>query len=154
MASEEYSFASSNESLRHEPRDKMQSMMRGARGKCPDCGEGSLFSGFLKVALSCESCGEELHHEKSDDAAPYFTIFIIGHILIPLVVFLEMNVYPPYWVYAVILLPLLAALTLLILPRVKGILVGLQWALYMHGFDKGRQTSSLVHIDQGFIGQK
>ena len=137
-----YSGSPSKDHSGHEPRDKMQAMMRGVRQKCPGCGEGSVFSSFLKVSHSCESCGEELHHERSDDAAPYFTIFIIGHILIPLVVLMETYIYPPYQVYAVILLPLLAALTFLILPRVKGTLVGLQWALSMHGFDKHNPQNS------------
>ena len=154
MGKVEYSTANSNDRLRQEPRDKMQSMIRGARDKCPSCGKGSVFSSFLKVAHSCNSCEEELHHERSDDAAPYFTIFIIGHIMIPLVVLLETYVYPPYWLYGVILLPLLGILTLLILPRVKGTLVGLQWALYMHGFDKNESTEPFSPVSPEIIGQK
>ena len=66
----EYSNASLNRHLSHEPRDKMQAMRRGARMKCPNCAKGSIFSSFLKVVDTCQNCGEELHHERSDDAAP------------------------------------------------------------------------------------
>lgn len=119
----------------HEPRDKMQSLTRGAREKCPNCGEGSLFSNYLKVADSCGHCGEELHHQRSDDAAPYFTILILGHLIVPLVLIVETHFAPAYWIYALIGLPLVVALTLPILQRVKGAVIGWQWALYMHGFD-------------------
>ncbi len=130
-----YSNATACGSSHHEPRDKVRSMARGAREKCPNCGEGSLFSSYLKVADSCQTCGEELHHQRSDDAAPYFTIIILGHLIVPLLLLVETRFAPAYWVYAVIGMPLVVALTLPILQRVKGAVVGLQWALYMHGFD-------------------
>ena len=130
-----YSNAASNESSHKEPRDKVRSLTRGAREKCPSCGEGSLFSSYLKVADNCETCGEEFHHERSDDAAPYFTIIILGHLFVPLLLLVETQYAPAYWVYAAIGIPLVVALTLPILQRVKGAVVGLQWALYMHGFD-------------------
>ncbi len=130
-----YSNASSAENSQLEPRDKMQSLTRGAREKCPNCGEGSLFSSYLKVADRCDHCGEELHHQRSDDAAPYFTILILGHLIVPLLLIVETYFAPAYWVYALIGIPMVVALTLPILQRVKGAVIGWQWALYMHGFD-------------------
>jgi len=90
--------------------------------------------GYLKVRDACADCGVELHHQRADDAPPYFTIMILGHIIIPLVLLVEKVWAPPEWLHLVIWLPLTVMLSLLILPRVKGALVGLQWSRRMHGF--------------------
>ena len=111
-----------------------QAMWRGARGKCPWCGRGQIFSSFTKVRENCEVCGLELHHQRADDAPPYFTIFIVGHLVVPLVFIVERTWQPPYWVHAALWLPLILALTFFLMPVVKGAIVGLQWALRMHGF--------------------
>ena len=134
METVEYSGATDQLQPKHKTRDRLQAMLRGVRKKCPGCGRGAVFSGFLKVADSCNHCGEELHHQKSDDAAPYFTILIIGHITVPLLLLVERYLHPPVWVYAATLIPLVISLALLILPRIKGAIIGLQWALRMHGF--------------------
>ncbi len=110
-------------------------MMRGAVARCPNCGSGKLFRQYLKVANSCANCGEELHHHRADDAPPYFTIFIVGHILIPLVLWVEKSWKPEISTHMLIWLPLAVVLTLTLLPVVKGAVVGLQWALQMHGFE-------------------
>lgn len=112
-----------------------QSMIYGVRQRCPACGAGQLFSRYLKVADRCASCGEAFHHHRADDAPPYFTIFIAGHLIIPLVLAFETALKPPLWVHAVVWLPVSVIVCLALLPRVKGAIVGLQWALYMHGFD-------------------
>ena len=148
----EYSHASKYWDSQNEPRDKMQALWRGARQKCPNCGDGPVFSSFLKVAGNCKNCGEDLHHQRSDDAAPYFTIFIVGHIIVPLILMLEIYVFPPVWVYGVVFIPLVIALTLLILPRVKGAVVAFQWALYMHGFDKNEPAEPASHFDPEMTG--
>lgn len=109
-------------------------MWRGLRSKCPSCGEGSLFRSFLKTNPSCPVCGEELHHERSDDAAPYFTIFIVGHIVVPAMLMVERAFWPPIWLHLSIWLPLTLILALAFLTPIKGTLIGLQWALRMHGF--------------------
>lgn len=111
-------------------------MRRGLLGHCPGCGQGRMFKSYLKVADHCDACGEALHHQRADDAPPYFTMFIVGHIVIGLVLALEKSPQPPPpWVYGGVLIPLTIALSLAILPRVKGALIGLQWALRMHGFN-------------------
>ncbi len=117
------------------PRPIFGSMLRGALLKCPPCGIGPMFRRYLKVADVCPHCGEELHHHRADNAPAYFTIVIVGHIVVSLVLALEMAYRPELWVHAVLWLPLTVILTLLFLPSVKGALVGLQWALRMHGFD-------------------
>lgn len=115
-------------------RGVVRAMGRGARLRCPNCGTGSVFRTYLKVNAHCPSCGEALHHERADDAPPYLTIFAVGHIMIPLVLGVDMIYAWPMWLNMVVWLPLIAALALALLPVMKGALVGLQWALRMHGF--------------------
>jgi uncharacterized protein (DUF983 family) len=110
-------------------------MRRGARLRCPACGQGRIFHRYLKVSAHCSACGEALHHHQADDAPPYVTIFIVGHIVVALLLYVEQGWSPPEWVHAALWIPLTLALTLSILPVVKGALIGLQWALRMHGFD-------------------
>jgi uncharacterized protein (DUF983 family) len=117
------------------PRPIFGSMLRGAMLKCPACGIGAMFRRYLKVSDACPHCGEELHHHRADDAPAYFTIVIVGHIVVSLVLALEMAYRPALWVHMALWLPLTVILTVLLLPCVKGALVGLQWALRMHGFD-------------------
>jgi uncharacterized protein (DUF983 family) len=115
-------------------RSAWPAMRRGLAHKCPACGEGDIFKSYLKVVDACAKCGEELHHHQADDAPPYFTIMIVGHIIGGGILWLELNHAPPTWVHLSIWLPLLLVLTLTMLPRIKAALVGLQWALRMHGF--------------------
>jgi uncharacterized protein (DUF983 family) len=115
-------------------RDVKTALFRGWNCKCPACAKGSLYAKYLKVADTCPSCGEELFHQRADDAPPYFTMFVVGHVIIAGVLALEKGFAPPSWVHLVIWLPLTVLLSLWLLPRVKGSLVGLQWALRMHGF--------------------
>ena len=116
-------------------RDRASALMRGACHRCPTCGKGALYRAYLKTVDACSACGEPLHHHRADDAPPYFTIAIVGKIIVPLVLLVEQSYKPDLWLQAAVW-PLLAViLTLVTLPMVKGALVGYQWALYMHGFD-------------------
>jgi len=110
-------------------------LLRGTRGRCPSCGQGKLFRAYLKTRDICTECGEELHHHRADDAPPYFTIMIVGHIVVPLMLMVERIWHPDLWVHSAIWLPLTLLLSLLCLPIAKGALVSVQWALYMHGFN-------------------
>jgi uncharacterized protein (DUF983 family) len=127
-------IATSAEAPRLAPRSLPEAMRRGASQRCPACGKGAIYRSFLKVADSCPSCGEELHHHRADDAPPYFTIFIVGHIVVAAVMYVEKAFAPELWVHALLWIPLISVLSLLLLPRIKGVLIGLQWALRMHGF--------------------
>ena len=109
-------------------------MMNAAMGRCPNCRHGRLYGTYLRVNDQCSRCGEELHHHRADDAPPYFTIFIVGHLLVPLVLWTETVFKPELYVHFTLWLPLAVIMTLTLLPLVKGAVVGLQWALYMHGF--------------------
>lgn len=115
-------------------RDVKTAMLRGWRLKCPACGRGALFRKYLKVHDACPACNEELHHQRADDAPPYFTMVIVGHVVVAGVLALEKALAPPSWVHLVLWLPLTVILSLVLLPLIKGALVGLQWALRMHGF--------------------
>ncbi len=116
-------------------RDGWQALQRGWRGHCPNCGMGRMFRAFLKVADHCPACGEELHHQRADDAPAYFVILIVGHLVVPLIFAVEVAFTPSYWVHAALWLPLTLVLSLILLQPIKGAIVGLQWALHMHGFN-------------------
>jgi uncharacterized protein (DUF983 family) len=111
-----------------------QAMWRGFKLKCPACGEGGLLHHYLKVVDRCAHCGEDLSHHQADDAPPYFTIMVVGHIIVPSMLAVEIAFHPAMWLDFAIWLPAIAILTLLLLPRIKGAVVGLQWAMGMHGF--------------------
>ena len=128
-------------------RSVLDAMLRGARLTCPNCGRGAMFRRYLKVADQCPSCGEELHHHRADDAPPYFTIVIVGHVVVSLLLAVEMAYRPPLWLHAALWLPLTVVLALLILPPIKGALVGLQWALLMHGFDPDAEEEKIESFD-------
>jgi uncharacterized protein (DUF983 family) len=117
------------------PRDVVRALRRGFSRRCPACGAGRLFGRYLKVAERCPACGEALHHHRTDDAPPYFTIVVVGHVVVGGVLALEKALAPPTWVHLALWLPLTLFASLWLLPRIKGALVGLQWALYMHGFE-------------------
>lgn len=118
-----------------EPRARWQSFKRGLAGRCPACGKGNIFRAYLKVADRCSSCGEELHHQRADDAPPYFTIMIVGHVVGTLLLISEER-WPdtPMWIPILLGLVFAAGMSLWLLPIVKGALVSWQWALRMHGF--------------------
>jgi len=117
------------------PRKALPAIIRGLMNSCPCCGKGKLFSGFLTTVHTCNSCGEEIHHHRADDAPPYFTITIVGHIIIPAMLTVEVLYHPEIWIHMSLWIPLTLILSLGLLRPIKGALVGLQWALYMHGFD-------------------
>ena len=108
---------------------------RGLMERCPNCGKGRLFRAYLKVVDACPVCAEDLHYQRADDAPPYITMLIVGHIVVAGVLAAE-EAWPqsPMWLGAIVWIWLTFVLSLLILPRVKGALVGYQWALRMHGF--------------------
>jgi len=116
-------------------RPSWQSIRRGLLGRCPSCDSGRMFRAFLKVADCCAACGEALHHHRADDAPAYFVILIVGHLVVPLALIVEVAYAPPYWLHASLWLPLTIGLAVGLLQPIKGAIVGWQWANYMHGFD-------------------
>lgn len=136
--SDEHTY--SNEKLPE--RNILRAVMSGFAQKCPNCRSGRIFGKFLKVNDNCDQCGEALHHQRADDAPPYFTIFIVGHLIVPIMMAIEIAYMPPLWLHLIIWLPLTVLSCYWLLPRVKGALIGLQWANYMHGFDPNHDELS------------
>ena len=99
------------------------------------------------MVAACGSCGEELHHHRADDAPPYFTMLIVGHVLVGGALSLEKAFAPSMWVHMALWLPLTLVLSLWLLPRIKGALIGLQWANRMHGFGDGPDPAAAEPID-------
>lgn len=123
-------------SLRPGPRPALlPALWRGLRNGCPHCGEGRVFAGFLRVVPACAACGAPLGRLRSDDAPPYFTIFLVGHVALPPILLVERLWTPPIWVHMALWLPLVAIATALLLRPVKGATVGLMWRLGITGDD-------------------
>jgi uncharacterized protein (DUF983 family) len=119
-----------------EKRDVWTAMKRGFRGRCPRCGEGKLFRAFLKVDNNCSVCDLDFTPHRADDLPAYLVIVIVGHLLVPVILWIETDYSPPVWLQLSIYLPFTVVASLLLLQPVKGAVVGMQWALRMHGFDE------------------
>jgi uncharacterized protein (DUF983 family) len=105
------------------------SIFRGAKGQCPACGQGKLFWKYLKVSGRCEACDEDLARYPADDGPAYLTILVVGHLVVaPLLFFPIVWRANPAYTLPLILIPL-AAVTLALLPRIKGGWIGLMYAL-------------------------
>ena len=118
--------------------DMPLAVLRGMRCRCPACGEGRLFGRFLKVEPACAACGEELHHHRADDLPAYIVIVIVCHIIGAGILFTEMRYSIPMLYQATIWPLLTILLSLAMLQPTKGAVVGLQYALGMHGFGRSR----------------
>ena len=112
---------------------------RGLAGCCPACGGGALFARFLRVAESCQACGAELHHQRADDLPPYIVIFVVGHLLGWFILMAETRFETPLWLHLALWPALALVLSLALLQPAKGAVVGLQYALGMHGFGDARE---------------
>lgn len=115
-------------------RPLMQAMLRGFLGRCPHCGEGKLFASFVKTVDRCGDCGEEMHHHRADDLPAYLVVVIVGHIVVGAFMSVEATSTLSTWQHLAIWIPLTIGSALALLRPIKGAVVGLQWALYMHGF--------------------
>ena len=107
----------------------MTAIGRGLLGRCPACGQTHAFRGYLKVVPVCLACGAPLGAVRADDAPPYFTIFITGHIIVTLLFWVDHTYSPPIWVLSVTFLPLTAAMCLALLRPIKGATLGLMLKL-------------------------
>jgi uncharacterized protein (DUF983 family) len=116
-------------------RDVWIAMARGFKCRCPRCGQGKMFRAFLKTADSCSVCGQDFTGHRADDLPAYLVIVIVGHIVVPIALWIETNYSPSVALQLAIYLPITLVSSLLLLQPVKGVVVGLQWALRMHGFD-------------------
>jgi len=118
-----------------------QSFKRGLTGHCPHCGKGRLYWKYLKVQPRCESCGHDLARYPADDGPAYFTILIVGHLLVgPLLFFPVIWEAPAMYMVPGTLIPL-ATITLLLLPRVKGAFIGVMYRLGVKEADAALHTA-------------
>jgi uncharacterized protein (DUF983 family) len=101
--------------------------MRGVARRCPNCGEGSLFSGYLKVAPACAACGHDTGAYRADDGPAYFTMLIVGHLLVAPMLAFGFILTWPIGVVLALCLSFVALATLTLLPIVKGGFIGVQW---------------------------
>lgn len=104
---------------------------RGLLGRCPACGKSHIFNGFLRVVAECRTCGAPLGLARADDAPPYFTILITGHVVVPLMFMVDRMGEPPIWAMSAIFLPLTFFMALGLLRPIKGGTVGLMLNLNM-----------------------
>jgi uncharacterized protein (DUF983 family) len=124
-----------------------RSIMRGLLNQCPNCGTGKLFRAFLKPVDRCAVCGEDLSHQRSDDLPPYLVILVLGHIIVGGYMLTDMVYHLPIWAHLAIWAPITVIAALAIIQPIKGGVIGLQWALRMHGF--GGHDDSPEPFDQG-----
>ncbi len=115
-------------------REMKPAMWRGFRRRCPNCGEGDLMESYLKVRDHCPVCGQALHHHRADDGPAYLTILVVGHLMAPLLHIAFVRFRPDPLIMATIFAVGCVGLSLYLLPRLKGVVVGIQWARRMHGF--------------------
>ena len=115
-------------------RELWPAVRKGWRRRCPNCGNGALLKGYLKVRDTCPVCREELHHHRADDGPAYLTILIVGHLMAPLLHIAFVTYRPEPLVLFTIFAIGCVALSLYLLPRLKGVIVAVQWSRFMHGF--------------------
>lgn len=113
---------------------RMPAMLRGWRGCCPNCGAGPLLHSYLKVHDHCTVCEQEFHHHRADDGPAYLTILLVGHLMGFMLHFVFVTFRPEPIVLFTIFSVGSIALSLYLLPRLKGALIGFQWAKEMGGF--------------------
>jgi uncharacterized protein (DUF983 family) len=122
-------------------RPLLPAMLRGLRGRCPKCGDGKLFWKYLKVSPSCEACSHDLARYPADDGPAYFTILIVGHLLIaPFFLFPVIWGMSPWVLLPATLIPLAVA-TLMLLPRIKGGFIGVLYAMGVKDTDARLHTA-------------
>lgn len=109
-------------------------LLKGWRRRCPHCGSGPLLKGYLTLRGSCAVCDEDLSHARADDGPAYLTILIVGHLMAPAIIWVFTEFRPDPMILASAFTVGCVALSLYLLPRLKGLIVAFQWAKRMHGF--------------------
>ena len=123
---------------KHDSPSLASSLAAGIAGRCPACGRGKLFSGYLTLAPRCNVCGLDYSFADSGDGPAVFVILVTGFIIVGAALFVEMAYKPPYWLHALLWGPLVILLPLILLRSFKGVLIALQ---YKHKAQEGRLAS-------------
>jgi uncharacterized protein (DUF983 family) len=118
-------------------------MLRGLRGRCPHCGEGKLFYRYLKVEPVCQTCGHDLDRYPADDGPAYFTVLLVGHlVIVPFLIFFSALIWKaPLLILVPSALAAVATITLVALPLIKGAFIGLTYALDINRADAHLHTA-------------
>ena len=132
-----------------EERALWPALKRGLRRRCPNCGTSGIFRGYLKVRDHCPVCEEALYHQRADDGPAYLTILIVGHVMAPLILGVYTALRPDPLIMASVFSVGTAALSLYLLPRLKGGMIAFQWAKRMHGFGPDPVEAELEMPDTG-----
>src|SRR5579872_5752724 len=112
-------------------------LRRGALGQCPSCGKTRLFASYLKQVDACSNCGASFGRIRADDAAPWGTIIVVGHIFMPLIFFVNLETVMPFWAGVFSWAALFTGLSLAVLPRAKGFFIALLWMTRAPGVNNG-----------------
>jgi uncharacterized protein (DUF983 family) len=119
----------------HAPASLGATLWRGIAGRCPACGHGRLFSGYLTLAPACEACSLDYHFADSGDGPAVFVILVTGFLVVGAALAVEILYAPPYWLHALLWGPLAVLLPLVLLRSFKGVLIALQ---YRNKAEEGR----------------
>lgn len=128
-----------DESMRSSDAMKVElprAMWRGFLRRCPHCDQGVLFKAYLKQVDFCAVCHEEYAHIRADDAPPWLTILVVGHIVVPLIFVVDSWFFWPNWLVMVVWPVITVLLALAILPRAKGVFIALIWATHAPGSER------------------
>jgi len=109
----------------------MTAIGRGLLGQCPNCGKSHIFNGFLRVVGECRACGAPLGLARADDAPPYFTILVTGHVIVPIMFMVDRSYELSTFAMSAIFLPMTLIMALGLLRPIKGGTVGLMLSLNM-----------------------
>ena len=124
------------------PATATQAMARGARGRCPRCGDAPLFRRFLKPAAFCHACGQDWTPQQADDFPAYVSIIVTGHLLAPIIIALVQKTELSSMALIALIVPLTMILMIGLLQPAKGAIIALQWWYGMHGFKPDRLAAS------------
>jgi uncharacterized protein (DUF983 family) len=116
------------------PRDLRAALIRGFKGKCPCCGEARLFGRFLKPVPHCPACGQDWTVQTADDLPAYLVVLLVGHLIVPLVVTLNLNTDLSMGLQMLLWPAIALIMSILLIQPMKGAVIALQWARHMQGF--------------------
>lgn len=114
----------------------LTALLRGLRLRCPNCGHGRLLYRYLKVVDRCPACGTVYGHFRADDAPPWLTVLVVGHLVAPIILMLERGEPLPLWLKVATYLPAVLLLTLALLPRMKGLVLAIMWHVKAEGSER------------------
>lgn len=122
-------------------RSVKSAMFRGFLCKCPSCGKGSIYNGLLSIRAVCEVCAEDLSHQKADDFPAYLNVLIVGHIVVGFAMAMMRYKFFDIWTITFLTAFVCIVTSIVMMRPLKGLVVGSQWALGMHGFEDGKKQA-------------